>query len=182
MRIAQVAPLTERVPPALYGGTERVVSYLTEELVHMGHEVTLFASGDSRTTARLVAPWPKALRLDGSTVDHLAPHVLMLEMVAQRQHAFDIIHFHCDYLHFPLSRRLKTPPVTTLHGRLSLPETGALYREFSDPPVVSISDAQREPLPHANWQRTIHHGLPASLYEYGAGGDYLLFLGRIASE
>jgi glycosyltransferase involved in cell wall biosynthesis len=183
MRIAQVAPLAESVPPKRYGGTERVVSYLTEELVRLGHDVTLFASGDSTTAARLIAPCPRALRLDATIVDRLAPHILMLEMVARRAHEFDIIHFHSDYLQFPLTRRLDVAHVTTLHGRLDLPELAPLYREFSDTPVVSISDAQRTPLPWARWVGTIHHGLPTSLYRFSdQPGAYLAFLGRISPE
>jgi glycosyltransferase involved in cell wall biosynthesis len=191
MRIAQVAPLYESVPPKLYGGTERVVSHLTEELVRQGHDVTLFASGDSQTAARLVSPTASALRLTEKSVDPLANHILMLEMVAQEAGCFDVIHYHIDHLHFPLSRRLKVPHVTTLHGRLDLPELPALFREFRDVPVVSISDAQRRPLPVANWQATVHHGLPLDLHTLrdarrdagptGAGG-YLAFLGRICPE
>lgn len=183
MRIAQVAPLAESVPPRRYGGTERIVSYLTEELVRLGHDVTLFASGDSVTAARHIAPWPRALRLDATAVDRLAPHILMLEMVAQRAHEFDIVHFHCDYLQFPLARRLDVPHVTTLHGRLDLPELGPLYREFRDVPLVSISGAQRRPLPWAGWAGTVHHGLPVDLYSFHPGpGEYLVFLGRISPE
>lgn len=150
MRIAQVAPLYESVPPKYYGGTERVVSYLTEELVRQGHDVTLYASGDSVTAARLVAPCAQSLRLDAGCVDQLAHHVLMLEMVARDADAYDVIHFHCDYLHFPLSRRLGLPQLTTLHGRLDLPDLPRLYAEFGDMPVVSISESQRAPLPSAN--------------------------------
>ncbi|MFO7173261.1 MAG: glycosyltransferase family 4 protein [Bacillota bacterium] len=183
MRIAQVAPLYESVPPRLYGGTERVVSYLTEELVRRGHEVTLFASGDSQTSANLVAICPQALRLGGA-VDQMCHHILMLEKVFQLADSFDVIHFHCDYLHFPLSRRFaKVPVVTTLHGRLDLPDIRPLYEEFRDQPVVSISDAQRRPLPFLNWQRTVYHGLPADLYTFHEKpGDYLAFLGRISPE
>src|SRR5206468_3565342 len=147
LRIAQIAPLYEAVPPKLYGGTERVVSYLTEELVRQGHEVTLFASGDSVTRAELVPVCPQALRLDPACKDPLAPHIIMLEKVVQAAHRFDVLHFHVDYLHFPLSRRLGVPHVTTLHGRLDLPELPAVYDEFPDVPLVSISDAQRAPLP-----------------------------------
>ena len=183
LRIAQVAPLYESVPPKLYGGTERVVSYLTEELVRQGHEVTLFASGDSVTNAKLISPCRRSLRLDKGCVDPLAPHLLMLERVFQPAGRFDIIHFHCDYLHFPLSRRQKCPHVTTLHGRLDIRELGPLYREFSEIPVVSISDAQREPLACANWQGTVHHGLPDGLHTLREQpGDYLAFLGRISPE
>jgi glycosyltransferase involved in cell wall biosynthesis len=164
MRIAQIAPLYEAVPPKLYGGTERVVSYLTEELVRQGHDVTLFASGDSVTRANLVPICPQALRLDASLVDRLAPHFVMLEKVVRAAHRFDVLHFHVDYLHYPLSRRQAVPHVTTLHGRLDLPELAGVYDEFGDIPVVSISDAQRAPLPQANWQATIHHGLPLDLH------------------
>jgi glycosyltransferase involved in cell wall biosynthesis len=183
MRIAQVSPLYESVPPKLYGGTERVVSYLTEELVRQGHEVTLFASGDSKTQAELIAPCSRALRLDGSCVDFLIPHVLMLEMVFKEAARFDIIHFHCDYLHFPLSRRLPQCQMTTLHGRLDLPELQPLYREFAEMPLVSISDAQRKPLPNANWRGTVLHGLPRDLHFLRERpGQYLAFLGRVSPE
>jgi len=183
MRIAQVAPLYESVPPKLYGGTERVVSYLTEELVRKGHDVTLFASGDSVTTARLVPQCPQALRLDSHSVDQLAPHILMLEQVIKRAEEFDIIHFHIDYLHFPFSRRQRIPHLTTLHGRLDIPELAALYREFNEMPVVSISNAQRMPLPWLNWQKTVYHGLPLNLYRLREQpGEYLAFLGRICPE
>jgi glycosyltransferase involved in cell wall biosynthesis len=183
MRIAQVAPLYESVPPKLYGGTERVVSYLTEELVRQGHDVTLFASGDSVTAARLVPQCAEALRLNSRCVDQLAHHVLMLEQVMQRAEDFDIIHYHVDYLHFPLSRRQRVPHVTTLHGRLDIPDLVPLYREFGEVPVVSISDAQRRPLPWLNWQATVYHGLPVDLYRPTLRpGDYLAFLGRISPE
>jgi len=183
MRIAQVAPLYESVPPKYYGGTERVVSYLTEELVRQGHEVTLFASGDSVTKARLVAPCRRSLRLDKQCLDQLAHHVLMLEHVFKDPTRFDIIHFHVDYLHFPLSRRHTTPHVTTLHGRLDIPDLVPLYQEFNDMPVVSISNAQREPLPWLNWQGTVYHGLPEDLYTFRPEhGSYLAFLGRISPE
>jgi glycosyltransferase involved in cell wall biosynthesis len=183
MRIAQVAPLIESVPPRFYGGTERVVSFLTDELVGMGHDVTLFASGDSRTRARLVAAWPQALRLQGACDDPLAPHLLLLEEVIKRAQEFDIIHFHTSQFHFPVARRLPIAHVTTLHGRLDIPELGPLYHEFEDIPVVSISDAQREPLPEAGWAATIYHGLPPTLLPFSAGsGGYLAFLGRISQE
>jgi glycosyltransferase involved in cell wall biosynthesis len=183
MRIAQVSPLFESVPPKYYGGTERVVSYLTEELVRHGHDVTLFASGDSVTKASLVAPCRRALRLDKHCVDQLAHHVLMMEMVAKQAASFDVIHFHIDYLHYPLSRRLDVPHVTTLHGRLDLPDLVDVYREFRDVPVVSISHAQREPLAWANWQATVYHGLPPDLYRFRERpGGYLAFLGRISPE
>jgi glycosyltransferase involved in cell wall biosynthesis len=183
VRIAQVAPLYEAVPPKFYGGTERVVSYLTEELVRQGHEVTLFASGDSVTRAELVPICPQALRLDPGCVDRLAHHFILLEKVYQQAHRFDVVHFHIDYLHYPLSRRQKVPHVTTLHGRLDLPELRCVYDEFRDMPVVSISDAQRRPLPQANWQATVHHGLPPDLYRgRERPGDYLAFVGRISPE
>ena len=183
MRIAQVAPLYESVPPHCYGGTERVVSYLTEELVRQGHEVSLFASGDSVTTARLVAPCRRSLRLDTQCIDRLAPHILMLELVFKEIGRFDLIHWHVDYLHFPLSRRQLTPHVTTLHGRLDIPELVPLYQEFRDVPVISISNAQREPLPWLNWQDTVYHGLPEDLYTFHPEpGKYLAFLGRISPE
>jgi glycosyltransferase involved in cell wall biosynthesis len=183
MRIAQVAPLFESVPPKYYGGTERVVSYLTEELVRQGHEVTLFASGDSVTRARLVAACRRSLRLDKHCVDQMAHHLLMLEQIVQRAGEFDVIHFHVDYLHFPLSRRQATPHLTTLHGRLDIPDLVPLYQEFPDIPLVSISVAQREPLPWVNWQATVYHGLPDGLYRYRPEpGGYLAFLGRISPE
>jgi len=183
MRIAQVAPLYESVPPKYYGGTERVVSYLTEELVRQGHEVTLFASGDSVTKARLVSACPRSLRLDKHCVDQMVHHILLLEQVFRRAAQFDVVHFHVDYLHFALSRRQPTAHVTTLHGRLDIPDLVPLYQEFSDIPVVSISDAQREPLPWVNWQATVYHGLPDDLYSFRAApGTYLAFLGRISPE
>lgn len=183
MRIAQVAPLYESVPPQAYGGTERVVSYLTEELVRQGHDVTLFASQDSKTAARLVGISPRALRPDATVVDKLAHHVLLIEQVAQRAHEFDVVHFHVDYLHFPLVRRMDIAHVTTLHGRLDIPDLQPLYAEFWEMPVVSISNAQRKPLPWLNWQGTVYHGLPADLYRFSPGpGDYLAFLGRISPE
>jgi glycosyltransferase involved in cell wall biosynthesis len=170
------------VPPKYYGGTERVVSWLTEELVRQGHDVTLFASGDSVTSARLVAGSPRALRL-GRCIDPVAHHVLMLEQVAQHAREFDVIHYHVDYLHYPLSRRSPVPQLTTLHGRLDIPDLQPLYREFRDMPVVSISDAQRRPLPGAHWLATIHHGLPPDLIRcHGGRGRYLAFLGRISPE
>ncbi len=183
MRIAQVAPLHESVPPQLYGGTERIVSYLTEELVHQGHEVSLFATGDSVTRARLQAIVPQALRLDPHCRDALAYHILLLDAVVREAAEFDIIHFHTDYLHFPLARFLNTPQLITLHGRLDLPDLQPLYRRFADMPLVSISDNQRTPLPFVNWQETVYHGLPEDLYTFHAGtGDYLAFIGRISPE
>jgi glycosyltransferase involved in cell wall biosynthesis len=183
MRIAQVAPLYERVPPRHYGGTERVVSYLTEELVRQGHEVTLFASGDSVTNARLIAPSPRALGVDPHGGDPISPYVLLLEQVFTDPTRFDLIHFHIDCLHYPLARRHRTPHLTTLHGRLDLPTLGPLYQEFREMPVVSISHAQRAPLPWLNWQGTVYHGLPADLYPFrGVPEPYLAFLGRLSPE
>lgn len=183
MRIAQVAPLYESVPPKLYGGTERVVSYLTEELVAMGHQVTLFASGDSETSARLVPACPRSLRLDTGCIDQLAHHFVMLQEVMDRAEQFDIVHFHVDYLHFPLSRLSGLPHVTTLHGRLDLPDLVPVYNEFKDMPVISISHHQRKPLPMANWAGNVYHGLPGDALELGQGsGKYLAFLGRISPE
>jgi glycosyltransferase involved in cell wall biosynthesis len=173
----------EAVPPKLYGGTERIVSYLTDQLVELGHEVTLFASGDSVTKARLEPVWPGALRLDRSMRDYMAPHIAMLEQVAQRADEFDIIHLHIDYLGYPILRRTATPFLATLHGRLDLPELALLYAIFDDVPVVSISNAQREPLPQAAYIATVPHGIPQRLLlpSFGAGG-YLAFLGRISPE
>jgi len=183
VRIAQVSPLYESVPPQGYGGTERVVSYLTDELVRLGHDVTLYASGDSVTNARLVPASRRSLRLDRNCVDQMAHHIRMLELVAKDAEKYDLIHYHVDYLHFPLSRRLGLPHVTTLHGRLDLPELRPLYHEFRDVPVVSISNAQRQPLPWANWQATVYHGLPPDLYQFHERpGRYLAFLGRISPE
>jgi glycosyltransferase involved in cell wall biosynthesis len=183
MRIAQVAPLSESVPPRHYGGTERVVAYLADELVRQGHQVTLFASGDSRTRARLVPVCPRAQRLRGTCVDPLAEHILMLERVLQLAGEFDVIHFHVSNFHLPVVRRLRTAHVTTMHGRLDLPELPPLYREFLDVPLVSISDAQRAPLRRAGWIGTVHHGLPPDLLRFDPrGGDYFAFLGRISPE
>jgi glycosyltransferase involved in cell wall biosynthesis len=183
MRIAQVAPLYECVPPKLYGGTERIVSYLTEELVRQGHDVTLFASGDSMTQANLIPVCPKALRLDTHCVDQLAHHVRMLEAVVAHQNDFDIIHFHIDYLHLPLARMMNWTTLTTMHGRLDIPDLVPLYREFREMPVSSISNSQREPLPWLNWQGTVHHGLPINQYEFSPkSNSYLAFLGRTSPE
>jgi glycosyltransferase involved in cell wall biosynthesis len=183
MKIAQVAPLTEAVPPKFYGGTERVVAYLTDALVELGHDVTLFASGDSMTKAKLDAIWPRALRLDPTVKDYYAPVFMELETVARRAHEFDVIHAHLDYFGFPLLRRLGVPSVTTLHGRLDMPELPALYGLYGDIPVVSISDSQRVPLPQANYVATVLHGLPKHLLAKGPGtGGYLAFLGRISPE
>lgn len=184
MRIAQIAPLYERVPPLLYGGTERVVSYLTEELVAQGHEVTLFASGDSLTKARLVPCSERSLRLDQQVIDPLAHHFVMLEEVFARAHEFDVLHFHIDYLHYPLSLRQKSlRHVTTLHGFLNMPDLQPLYKKFRTVPLVSISNAQREPIAWANWLGTVYHGLPLDLYAAREqAGDYLVFLGRVSPE
>jgi len=183
VRIAQVAPLIESVPPQLYGGTERVVAFLTDELVRQGHTVTLFASGDSRTSARLVPVCPRALRFGGTGQDDLAPHILMLEQVAAVSRQFDVMHFHLAQLHFPVVRRLPVAHVTTLHGRLDIPELEPLYREFMDVPVVSISDAQRSPLPDAGWVGTVYHGLPPGLLRFHLGHrGYLAFVGRVSPE
>jgi glycosyltransferase involved in cell wall biosynthesis len=183
MKIAQVAPLTEAVPPKLYGGTERVVAYLTDALVELGHEVTLFASGDSLTRAKLVAIWPRALRLDPTVRDYFAPLFMQLHTVAQHGSEFDVIHMHLDYFGFPLLRQLAVPSVTTLHGRLDLPELKPLYDLYGDMPVVSISNSQRGPLPNANYVATVLHGLPRNLLRKGEGkGGYLAFLGRISPE
>ena len=183
MRIAQVAPLYESVPPKLYGGTERVVSYLTEELVGLGHEVTLFASGDSRTTARLVPACDRALWRDPSCRETLPHQVRLMELVFQEERNFDVIHFHCDYLHFPLLRRHATPAVTTLHGQVNLHDVKPFFQEYAEAALVSISDDQRRPLPGANWQATVYHGLPLHLHTFRRQpGDYLLFVGRISPE
>src|SRR5262244_399084 len=184
MRIAQVAPLTEAVPPKLYGGTERVVHWLTEELVALGHDVTLFASGDSRTSAKLDATWPKALRLDGAVRDPNALHIVMLERVRRKcdDEEFDFLHFHLDYYPFSLFQRQPTPFLTTLHGRLDLPEHQPVFNTFKTP-VISISNSQRRPVPQANWLRTIHHGLPENLLTpQPVKPSYLGVLGRIAPE
>lgn len=183
MRVAQVAPLAESVPPKLYGGTERVVSYLTEELVSLGHEVTLFASGESVTRAELVPIVPKALRLDAGIQDPLALTIALIEAVARRADEFDVIHFHIDHLHLPLFSRLGVPFLTTLHGRLDLPELRSSLRLFANAAFVSISTAQRRPLPFLDWTGTVYHGLPESFTSGSAGpGHYLAFLGRIAPE
>ncbi len=183
MKIAQVAPLWESVPPVLYGGTERVVSFITEELVRQGHEVTLFASGDSTTKAHLVPMCPEALRLSKVVMNYDAPMIAMLEQAFNPSGEFDLIHSHLEFLPFPLAKRSRTPVLTTLHARLDLPELLPVFRKFAGLPLVSISDAQREPIPWANWQATIHHGLPQDLYTLHADqGKYLVFLGRVAPE
>jgi glycosyltransferase involved in cell wall biosynthesis len=183
MRIAQVAPLYESVPPKLYGGTERVVSYLTEELVRLGHEVTLFASGDSQTRAHLEAACPRALWRDPTCRETLPQHVRLMEMVFADVSRFDLIHFHCDYVHLPLLRRLSCPSLTTLHGRVDIAEVRTLFEEYADIPLASISDSQRSPLPGANWQGTVLHGLPRDLHAFSDRSEgYLAFLGRISPE
>jgi glycosyltransferase involved in cell wall biosynthesis len=183
MKIAQLAPLIESVPPKLYGGTERVVAYLSDALVDLGHEVTLFASGDSLTKGKLEPMWPRSLRLDPSVKDPFVPLFMQLETVARRAHEFDVIHAHIDYFGYPLLQRLGVPSLTTLHGRLDLPELPALYKFFRDVPVVSISNSQRGPLPQANYVATVLHGIPQDLLAKGAGqGGYLAFLGRISPE
>ena len=182
MKIAQIAPLVESVPPRLYGGTERVVSWLTEELVALGHDVTLFASGDSRTRAELYPVVPRALRLDGLH-NSLPYNIIMLDRVAQREAEFDILHFHIDFFHYPLFRNMAHKTVTTLHGRQDLPELPDVYRAFPHMPLVSISNHQRKPVPPVNWMGTVYHGLPDGLLHEGEGkGGYLAFLGRICPE
>ncbi|MDQ0392682.1 glycosyltransferase family 4 protein [Labrys monachus] len=183
MRIAQIAPLTEAVPPTLYGGTERVISWLTEELVALGQDVTLFASGDSVTTAKLEPIWPRALRLDGTVRDPNALHNMMIEQVYQRAGEFDLMHFHLDYFPFSLMSRQPTPFVTTLHGRLDLPEHQPVFATFSSIPIVSISNSQRRPVAKSNWVQTVYHGLPADLLTpQPVEPSYLAFLGRISPE
>jgi glycosyltransferase involved in cell wall biosynthesis len=183
MRIAQIAPLFESVPPSLYGGSERVVSWLTEDLVRRGHEVTLFASGDSQTSARLIPVCEKALWRDPECRETLPHHVRMLEIVFREAAHFDVLHFHCDYIHFPLIRRVGCPSVTTLHGTVHPHDLCALLAEYADVPLVSISNNQRLPMPSANWVGTVHHGLPPSLHRFHpTGGDYLAFIGRISPE
>jgi glycosyltransferase involved in cell wall biosynthesis len=183
MRIAQVAPLIESVPPKQYGGTERIVSYLTEELVRAGHDVTLFGSGDSITQARLIPGCRSSLRLNKHCVDHLAHHLVMIDRVLEHALDFDVIHFHTDYLHFPVSRYLPVPHITTLHGRLDMPDLISVYDRFREVPVISISNGQREPLPWANWVETVYHGLPQDLLRFRPNpGTYLAFLGRISPE
>jgi glycosyltransferase involved in cell wall biosynthesis len=185
MKIAQIAPLAESVPPRFYGGTERVVSYLTDELVRLGHEVTLFASGDSATRARLVASVPQALRLDPSVRDPIPHLMFMLERVRQRAHEFDVLHFHIEpLLHFPLFRGMGRKCVTTLHGRLDLPGLRPFFREFGDLPLVSISQSQRAALPEANWVATVHHGLSPEVCPFNPAprGQYFAFLGRVSPE
>lgn len=187
MKIAQIAPLCESVPPKQYGGTERVISYLTEALVHQGHEVTLFASGDSRTEARLEAVWPYALRVKQEVYQDISAHLLLNVLLVERTCAlaqsFDLIHSHLDLSGFPLTRRCKIPVLTTLHGRLDVPALQAIFGEFPEAPLISISDAQRRHVPRANWKTAIHHGLPMDLYTFRPEpGQYLAFLGRLAPE
>ncbi|MER8962604.1 MULTISPECIES: glycosyltransferase family 4 protein [unclassified Mesorhizobium] len=183
MKIAQIAPLIESVPPRLYGGTERIVSYLTEELVRQGHEVTLFASGDSRTSAELVACCDVALRLNPKSQNHIPYHIMMLEQVRKRADEFDALHFHVDVLHFPIIREFAQRTVTTLHGRLDLPFLARLYAMFDDIPLVSISDDQRRPMPPVNWLGTVYHGLPRDILPFRRkASGYLAFLGRISPE
>jgi glycosyltransferase involved in cell wall biosynthesis len=188
VKIAQIAPLVESVPPRLYGGTERVVSYLTEELVRLGHDVTLFASGDSTTRARLVRCAPQALRLHaGGGTSGLPYLALMLERIRRQAHEFDVLHFHIEALHFPLFRGLARKTVTTVHGRLDLPESAPLYAEFPEMPLVSISNSQRRPLPGARWLGTVYHGLPAEVCPLNpvpprGAGRYFAFLGRVSPE
>jgi len=183
MRIAQIAPLTESVPPKLYGGTERAVSYITEALVDLGHDVTLFASGDSLTRAKLEPVWPRALRLDPGIRDRIAPHMLLMEMVRRQADQFDVLHFHMDYYSFSVFKRQETPFVTTLHGRLDLPEQQPVFDTFNTAPVISISNSQRQPMPQAKWLRTVYHGLPEKLYTpQPVEPRYLAFLGRISPE
>src|SRR6267378_7439466 len=183
MRIAQVAPLIESVPPKHYGGTERIVSYLTEELVRAGHNVTLFASGDSVTNAGLIASCERSLRKNERCKDPVAREVLLVDHVVEHANEFDLIHFHTGYLHFPICRYLPVPHVTTLHGRLDMPDMGPVFERFRDVPVISISNAQQQPLPCANWQATIYHGLPKEFFAFQPNqGTYLAFLGRISPE
>ena len=183
MKIAQIAPLYESVPPKLYGGTERVVSYLTEELVRLGHDVTLFASGDSETSARLIRGCKQALRLTRACADPLAHHTVLMDKVLSMADEFDVLHFHTDYTHFPATRSLGLPAVTTLHGRLDLPDLAPLYQHFEKQPLVSISQAQRRPIARAHWIGNVHHGLPVNLYRpQFSQGEYLAFLGRISPE
>jgi glycosyltransferase involved in cell wall biosynthesis len=183
MKIAQVAPLIESVPPKLYGGTERVVSYLTEALTSKGHEVTLFASGDSQTSAQLQSVIDQALRLHPEQPDPLAWQIIQLEQLRRQASQFDIIHFHIDIINFPLTCLIKTPSVTTLHGRLDLPHMPTFFSLFPHVPVISISDSQRTPLPFAHWKGTVYNGIPPESYHFNASPvGYLAFLGRIAPE
>lgn len=183
MKIAQVSPLFERVPPKAYGGTERIISYLTEELVNQGHDVTLFATEDSITQAKLIPAAKEATRQGAGRQSWLAYHTIQMNQLANMASTFDVIHFHTDYLHLPLARRLSTSHITTIHGRVDFPELVPLYQHFKDCPLVSISDSQRSPLPWANWLDTVPHGLPKNLYSFKpTHGDYFAFVGRISPE
>lgn len=183
LKIAQIAPLAESVPPKLYGGTERVVCYLTEELVRLGHRVTLFASGDSMTSAELVAVVPKSLRFDEQVKDCTPYNCMLVDRVMRRAHEFDILHFHVEYFHYPFARALAPRMVTTLHGRLDLPDLRPFYGAFPDFPLVSISDAQRAPMPPVSWLATVPHGLPPNLLTLRAQPEgHFAFLGRISPE
>src|SRR5437762_2011243 len=183
MRIAQIAPLAESVPPKLYGGTERVVAWLVDELISLGHEVTLFASGDSKTNAKLHAVWPRALRLGRPRTDPMVAQAALLEAIARQASEFDVIHAHIDWLHLPLLSRLNVPFLTTSHNRMDLPRLADVVRAFPGAPFVSISDNQRIPLAKANWIGTVYHGLPATTFRpiYDRG-SYLAFLGRLTAE
>jgi glycosyltransferase involved in cell wall biosynthesis len=183
VRIAQIAPLYESVPPAKYGGTERIVSYLTEELVRQGHQVTLFASGDSKTSATLVPCAKRSLRLH-SKEDPIVKHFIQTEEVFRRAEEFDVMHFHTDFLHFPISSRIPSTHITTLHGRLDLPDLPCLYQFYPRTPLISISDSQRRPLPNVNWRGTVYHGLPEQLFHpvENPTGGYVVFLGRVSPE
>jgi glycosyltransferase involved in cell wall biosynthesis len=183
MRIAQVAPLVESVPPKHYGGTERIIAYLTEELVRVGHKVTLFASGDSITSAGLVPVCPRSFRRNKRATDYLSREVLLMDHVMERADEFDLVHFHTGCLHYLVCRHLSVPHVTTLHGRLDTLELGWLYERFREMPMISISNSQRAPWPRANWQATIYHGLPHDLFQFHPEpGNYLAFLGRASPE
>lgn len=183
MKIAQVSPLSESVPPKGYGGTERVISYLTEELVRQGHDVTLFAAGNSVTSARLISAIPESVRPEPQGHAWLAWHMIEMSQVCELADSFDVVHFHTDYLHFPLVANWQTPHLTTMHGRLDLPELPPLFRHFHQIPLVSISDNQRLPIPWANWAGTVHHGLPHDLYSPGIEhGNYFVFIGRMSPE
>jgi glycosyltransferase involved in cell wall biosynthesis len=184
VKIAQIAPLTESCPPQFYGGTERIVSYLTEELVRQGHEVTLFASGDSVTSAELVPCCDVALRLNPAVKDPAPYHLMMIDRIRRRADEFDVLHFHMDFLHYPIASAFAGRMLTTLHGRLDLPDLKPFFSAFPDFPLVSISDEQRRPMPPVNWAGTVYHGLPRDLLPFTAkpAGRYLAFLGRIAPE
>lgn len=183
MKIAQVSPLFESVPPKAYGGTERVISYLTEELVRQGHEVTLFATGDSVTRARLVPAVSESIRQHMMQQTGIAYHTIQMDLVRELAHTFDIIHFHTDFLHFPLAKALRTPHITTLHGRLDMQALAPLYKHFDRVPLVSVSNHQRTPLPWVNWCDTVYHGLPSDLYSFHASaGGYFAFIGRMSQE